>query len=62
MQVYIIPPHKLNDWISESFRPILDSFGNYVVAVDADYSRYGFNDELMQCEIIEYVPPTNEVL
>lgn len=62
MKVYVIPQDKLNDWISESFSPILDSFGHYVVAVDADYSQHDFNDELIQCEIIEYAPPINEVL
>lgn len=62
MQVYVIPQDKLNDWISDSFRPIIDDLGNYVVAVNADYSQYDFNDELMQCEIIDYVPPINEVL
>lgn len=59
MQVYVIPQDKLNDWISESFRPIIDDLGNYVVAVNAAYSEHSFNDELMQCEIIEFVPPTN---
>lgn len=61
MKVYIIPQDKLNDWMSESFSPIIDDLGNYVVAVNADYSQHDFNDELMQCEIIEYVPPINKI-
>lgn len=57
MQVYNIPLEIVNDWVCESFNPILDINGNYVVAVDADYSQHSFNDELLKCDIIEYVPP-----
>jgi hypothetical protein len=56
MKVYVIPLNKLAEWVSESFNPILDGLGNYVVAVDADYSQHAFNDELLKCEITEYVP------
>lgn len=56
MQVYIIPPHKLNDWISESFKPVEDANGNHAVAVNADYSMFEFEKELMQCEQITYQP------
>jgi len=58
MQVYIIPSEIVNHWICESFNPILDINGKYVVAVDADYSEHSFNDELKKCKVIEYVPPT----
>jgi hypothetical protein len=57
MQVYVIPQDKLALWVSPTFRPIEDAFGNFVVAVDADYSQHSFNDELIKCEIIKYVPP-----
>ena len=56
MQVYNIPSEIVNDWISESFNPILDINSNHVVAVNADYSEHQFNDELIKCEIIKYVP------
>jgi hypothetical protein len=60
MQVYNIPSEIVNDWICESFNPILDINGKYVVAVDADYSEHSFNDELIKFEIIKYVPPIIE--
>lgn len=60
MQVYNIPLVILNEWICESFNPILDINGNHVVAVDADYSQHSFNNELLKCEIIKYIPPIIE--
>ncbi len=57
MKVYVIPLNKLAEWVSATFNPILDGLGNFVVAVDADYSQHSFNDELLKCQIIEYVPP-----
>ncbi len=56
MQVYVIPTDKLNDWVSATFQPIEDANGNFVVAVDADYSDFPNNEDLAQCEIITYVP------
>lgn len=56
MRVYVIPTNKLNEWRNTTFNPILDANGNYVVAVNADYSQHSFNDELMQCEQIDYTP------
>ena len=56
MKVYVIPLNKLSEWVSESFNPILDGLGNYVVAVDADYFVFPNNEDLAQCEIIDYVP------
>lgn len=60
MQVYNIPIVILNEWICEDFNPILDINGNHVVAVDADYSQHAFNNELLKCEIIKYIPPVIE--
>jgi len=57
MQVYVIPQDKLALWVSPTFRPIEDAFGDFVVAVDADYSDFPNNEYLAQCEIIKYVPP-----
>jgi hypothetical protein len=62
MEVYIIPNNKVNDWKNETFNPVIDGHGNYVVAVNADYSMQPFYNELLQCEIIEYVAPINETL
>jgi len=56
MQVYVIPQDKLNEWRSATFQPIEDAHGNYVVAVDADYSDFPKKEDLAQCEIITYVP------
>lgn len=56
MKVYVIPLNKLSEWKSNTFNPILDGLGNYVVAVNADYPEHSFNDELMQCEQIDYTP------
>lgn len=56
MKVYVIPLNKLAEWKSDTFNPILDGLGNYVVAVDADYSDFPKNEDLAQCEIITYVP------
>lgn len=60
MKVYVIPTDKLNEWRNTTFNPILDANGNYVVAVNADYSDFPNNEDLAQCEIIDYVPPINE--
>lgn len=59
MKVYVIPTNKLNEWSNAAFNPILDANGNYVVAVNADYSQHSFNDELMKCEQIDYTPINN---
>lgn len=61
MQVYNIPLGIVNDWTCESFNPILDINGNHVVAVNADYSQHAFNNELLKCEIIKYVPNINNL-
>lgn len=57
MKVYVIPLNKLAEWESDTFNPILDGLGNYVVAVNADYANFPNNEDLAQCEIIQYVPP-----
>lgn len=62
MIVYLIPKIKRDLWVCDRFNPVQDVNGNYVVAVNTDYSQYSFNNELMQCEQIDYVPPINEVL
>ena len=56
MQVYVIPQEKLNEWRSATFNPIEDAHGNFVVAVNADYSDFPNNEDLQQCQIITYVP------
>lgn len=61
MQVYIIPTEKLNEWQGATFQPIEDANGNYVVAVNADYSEHTFNDELIKCEIIDYLQKEIEI-
>lgn len=60
MQVFVIPPNKVEQWVNETFNPVLDANGNYIVAVSADYSMHPFNEELQQCEIIDYVPPISK--
>lgn len=60
MLVYLIPPEKATEWQRENFDPIEDLNGNHVVAVNADYSQFDFNEELMLCEQITYQPkPVN---
>lgn len=61
MKVYVIPLNKLAEWKSDTFNPVLDGLGNYVVAVDADYSDFPNNEDLAQCEIIDYVPAINNI-
>lgn len=61
MKVYVIPLNKLSEWKSDIFNPVLDALGNYVVAVDADYSDFPNNEDLAQCEMIDYVPPINNI-
>lgn len=61
MQVYIIPTEKLNEWQGATFQPIEDANGNYVVAVNADYSEHSFNDELINCDVIDYSPIEIEI-
>lgn len=59
MKVYVIPLNKLAEWESDTFSPVLDALGNYVVAVNADYSDFPNNEYLAQCEIIDYMPAIN---
>lgn len=61
MQVFVIPPDKVEQWVNETFNPVLDTNGNYVVAVNADYSMHSFNEELQECEIVDYVPLQNSI-
>ena len=59
MEVYLIPKEKALIWTNDTFKPLIDANGNHVVAVNADYSEHEFNEELVLCNVIEYVPPIN---
>jgi hypothetical protein len=60
MKVFLIPPLKAAQWTGEyaghGFAPIEDASGNMVVASDADYSQFPFYEELIACQVIDYVP------
>jgi bacillopeptidase F (M6 metalloprotease family) len=60
MKVFLIPSDKAEKWTGKynghGFAPIEDASGNKVVSADADYSQFPFYQELISCDIIDYVP------